>query len=127
MSLKSVTVAGAVLLSTLSMTALAEEAIYSLEYSPSSPIKDLSLKNADLKLEIYKSDNPAGYQDMKTDDTQSFKLDGNYDLEVVSIKGEEKFNARCSGSATTTNPKILISCTPKDNSKNTSTTEEIED
>jgi hypothetical protein len=127
MSLKIITVAGTVLISTLSMNVLAEEANYSLEYSPTSPIKEVPLDNAQLKLEVYKSDNPAGFQEVTTDANRNFKLDGSYNLEVVSIKGEEKHNAQCSGSGTTTDSKIMISCTPKNNAGKASKAEEVED
>lgn len=127
MSFKNITVLSAVLLSALSMNVMADEATYSLEYTQTSPIKDISLKNAGLKVQVYKSDNPAGYQDMTTDENQTFKLDGAYDLEVVSIKGEEKYNAHCSGSATATNTKVMITCNPKNKTTDMSKPEELQD
>lgn len=118
------TATSAALLLVFSVNAQAEDATYTLEYSATSPIKDLSLKNATLKLEVYRSEKPGGYEKAITDTNQSFTLDKKYDLEVVGIQGEEKLNARCSGSGTTTDPKIMITCNPKaaDNP-----TEEIED
>lgn len=124
---KVMIIAGAVVLSTLSMNVVAAEATYTLDYAASSPIKDVSLKNAALKIEVYKNDNPSGYQDVTTDANQTFKLDSNYDLEVVSVQDQDKHNANCSGSATSTNPKIMITCTPKHNAANPTTTDEIED
>lgn len=117
-------VVGATLLLACSVPVYADNATYTLEYSATSPIKDLSLKNATLKLEVYRSDNPSGYEKAVTDGNQAFKLDNNYNLEVVGIQGEEKYNARCSGSGTTTDPKIMITCNPKAADK---PAEEIED
>jgi len=107
------TVAGTALLLAFSVNVYAEDTVYTLEYSATSPIKDLSLKNATLKLEVYRSEKPSGYEKAVTDENQKFKLDKSYNLEVVGIQGEEKLNARCSGSGTTTDTKIMITCNPK--------------
>jgi len=83
---------------------------YSLDYDSDSPIKDLPLANAQLKIEIFEFDKPHGYEEVKTDEHASFTLDKAVDLEVVSIQGEEQYQARCSGSATIANPLIKIRC-----------------
>lgn len=118
------TVVGTAFLLSFSVNVLAQDAIYTLEYAETSPIKEVPLKNATLKLEIYRSENPAGFEKASTDAGQSFKLDKAYNLEVVGIQGEEKFNARCSGSATTQDTTIKITCNPK---KKDNPPEEIED
>src|SRR5689334_19832013 len=88
---------------------------YTVEYAPSSPIKEVSLKDAEMNLELYSSENPSGYVSVRTDSNQTFSLKQEQDLEVVSVKGEEKYNARCSGPSTSSKVKIQITCVPKGN------------
>lgn len=94
----------------LSTTAFAAGVEYNLDYAPDSPIKDLPLSNAQLKIEIYQYDKPHGYHDVKTDEHATFRLDEAVDLEIVSIKGEDQYQARCSGSGTVANRQINIRC-----------------
>lgn len=97
----------------LYQTSCFADAKYSLEYASSSPIKEVSLKDAEMSIELFSSEKPKGYINVRTDSNQSFSLKQEQDFEIVSIKGEEKYNARCSGPGTTTNTKIQITCTPK--------------
>lgn len=94
-------------------TATQAKTVYSLKYDPSSPIKSISLKNANLVIEVYVYGIPRGYYQVKTDGKQSFSLNKSRVLEVVSIKGEEKYNALCSGNPGKNNT-IAITCEKRD-------------
>jgi len=87
--------------------------VYSLKYDPASPIKSVSLKNASVMIEIYDYGIPRGYYEVKTDANQSFSLNDQQDLEVVSINGEEKYRALCSGNPGKNN-MIAITCEKRD-------------
>jgi hypothetical protein len=89
------------------------ETKYSIEYASSSPIKEVSLKDAEMSIELFSSEKPKGFINVRTDSNQSFTLTQEQDFEIVSIKGEEKYNARCSGPGTSTNTKIQITCISK--------------
>lgn len=93
-----------------SFSAQAEGVVYKLEYAKDSPITDVSLKNAQIKLEMYSNDNPNGFRVITTDAKGAFVLDQGYNFEVVSIENEEQKGARCSGSATPTATTISIKC-----------------
>lgn len=91
---------------------LAEEAdpVYSLEYAKNSPLNNVPLQNASIRLQLFANGNPKGFMDIETDDKQSFSLHEADVFEVISIKGEEKYKARCSGYATMKNKIIAITC-----------------
>lgn len=83
---------------------------YTIEYEDNSPIKNVPLNNATLVLKVYDYQKPDGFKRVETNAKNTFSLNTAKDFEVVSIIGEKKFNARCSGSATTTQQKIKIRC-----------------
>ncbi len=85
---------------------------YTIEYSSSSPIKSIPLKNATLVLEIYKYENPAGFRHVKTNATKNFSFHHGQDFDVIGIVGEKKYNARCSGISAKNAAKIKITCVP---------------
>jgi hypothetical protein len=89
---------------------------YSLEYASNSAIKSVPLKNAKLSVKVYYSDNPDGIVSLKTDENQKFKFNNKYKdissvaLEVVSVAGQEKYNAICYGQTIPGKRSIQISC-----------------
>jgi hypothetical protein len=87
-----------------------DDPVYSLEYAKNSPIHSIPLQNASLRLQLFANGNPKGFMDIETDDKQSFSLRDGEVFEIISIKGEEKHNARCSGYATTHHKTIAITC-----------------
>lgn len=88
-----------------SITALAEsdksdKNKFSIEYAEKSPIKEVPLKNATLKIRVWYNGNPSGDMEVSTDENQNFTLDQFKDpsavaLQILSITDQEKYNARC--------------------------------
>ncbi len=85
---------------------------YTIKYAPNSPIKSVPLKNTTLVLEVYDYQKPDGYKSVRTNAKGKFFMPQGQDFEVVGIKGEKNFNARCSGFATPKRANILIRCEP---------------
>ena len=89
---------------------------YSINYADNSPIKDVPLKNATLKLKVYYNGNPRGFMDVTTDENQKFDLKDFKDtsavsLEILSISDQDKYNARCKNTVASENKEdMLIRC-----------------
>lgn len=91
--------------------------IYHVDYSPNSPIKTISLKNAKMLVKIYYYGNPNGLINVDTDQLQEMALfDKRYRdntgvaLEVLSIASEGLYGVHCSGDAGIRKDDILIVC-----------------
>ncbi len=98
------------LLFCVSFKGYTNEIKYSVEYDPNSPIKTIPLKDVTIKLELYQYSKPAGFSEVKTDVNQNFTLNQAYSVEVTSVQDQEKFKAMCSGYATESEAKVLITC-----------------
>lgn len=86
---------------------------YTLELANSSPVKDISLKSATVKIAVYSNGAPQGFQEVLTDQNQSFSLDGKFAdplaVEILSVKNENK-QFSCHGVAEPGQTKISLSC-----------------
>jgi hypothetical protein len=89
------------------------ETTYTLEFAPNSPIKNVSLKNADLHIQLFANGTPKGFTHATTDENQSFTLKENEVFAILSIKDEKQHHARCSGNADWQNTKVQITCNKK--------------
>lgn len=92
----------------------AAEEKYTLEYAFDSPIKTVPLKEVVLEIALFQYNNPAGLRELKTDENQTFTLNGAYNLEILSIENQAKYKAKCSGYGMQGNPKVFITCTGKE-------------
>lgn len=86
---------------------------YTIEYAPNSPIKDIPLKNAVLHIQLFSDGIPRGFTSATTDENQTFTLKEKEVFAILSIKGEEKHHALCSGNGNWHNNKIMITCVKK--------------
>ncbi|WP_192877345.1 hypothetical protein [Legionella pneumophila] len=90
--------------------------VFSVEYSRTSPIKNIPLKKATLKIKIYYYGYPRGYYTVVTDKRQHFVIsyDDKYQiaLELIAISGQEKYNALCRGETKPGQLKIMVVCNP---------------
>lgn len=85
---------------------------YTVEYTESSAIKSVSLKNATLRIRLYGNGSPHEFLTLKTNDKQELKFkhhhSDNLIIEVLSIKGQPE-NLVCHGTARD-NQNIEIDC-----------------
>lgn len=96
-----------------SFTVNATHVLYSIEYADSS-VKGPSLENAKVRGQLFRSGNPAGFIQFKTDSNKQFRIDndkGSYmSLAIFSIEGQKKLNLLCDGNANLENHKIVVQC-----------------
>lgn len=89
---------------------------YSVAFAPNSPIKDISLKNTQLRFAVYYHAIPEGYIVVDTNENQQFSYEYNKENEDVAlslthIKDQEQKNANCRGTTTPENPfTVLVIC-----------------
>lgn len=87
---------------------------FAIEYADNSPIKSVPLKNAKMMVKVYYYDNPDGVLSIKTNDNQRFGLKYKdlkaVAMEIISIDGEDKYKANCSGTTKPGHSTIKISC-----------------
>ncbi|MFO9572960.1 hypothetical protein SDB74_08700 [Legionella pneumophila serogroup 1] len=118
MARKWMVVIGCVLLSLLAMVSLAQyrNGVFSVEYSKTSPIKNIPLKKATLIIKIYYYGYPRGHFSVVTDEKQQFIMgyDDTYQiaLELISISGQEQYKALCRGESKPGQLKLIVVCTP---------------
>lgn len=102
------------MISGINQAAETTKTVYSIEFDPTSPIKEIPLKNEEFKIAIYKDGVPKGYENIITDENQSFSLDQKYPtsvaIQVLSIKNEIKYKALCEGAAAPGVTTIKIIC-----------------
>ncbi|MBI2791792.1 MAG: hypothetical protein HYX61_07530 [Gammaproteobacteria bacterium] len=104
-------------IATLSMSAplKANHIHYSIEYSNSSE-KGPSLANAQIRGQLFRGGNPAGFVQIKTDPNKEFTIardyGGNIAIAVFSIEGQNKLNLQCNGNGYPGSHKIVVKCYP---------------
>lgn len=95
-----------------SVTVNANHVLYTIEYSKSSE-KGPSLENAQIRGQIFRGGNPAGYIQIKTDPNKQFRIPrdtGFVAIAIYSIEGEKKLSLKCAGNAYPDNHKIIAEC-----------------
>lgn len=88
---------------------------YTVDYDPSSKIKDIPLKNISMNVEVYYYGNPEGRMNIQLDDSQNFVFDKYPEnsylaLEVLSLSDQNQYHAKCSGLASPRSNKLKIKC-----------------
>ncbi len=83
---------------------------YSIEYDKNSPLQNVPLTNADLRIQLFADGTPKGFLEVKTDDYRSFSFDEYKNFEILSIKGEEQYHAHCFGYGIDHATKVSITC-----------------
>lgn len=89
---------------------------FSIAYDDNSPMKDVPLKNATLKMKVWYNGNPSGEIEATTDENQRFDLIQFKDptavsLEILSITDQDKYHSLCRNTPDTGNKRdILIIC-----------------
>ncbi len=95
---------------------------YRLVYSKNSPMKDLSLNNADIKVRLFSNGIPQGHQAFKTNEQGEFEFTmpkhvhyKSINMNVVQIQDDAKKNEVCEGYLSHSKNELKITCYKKRN------------
>ncbi|MBX3709196.1 MAG: hypothetical protein KIT56_09580 [Gammaproteobacteria bacterium] len=88
---------------------------YSIQYSRTAAMKEISLDNALVKVKVYYNGYPQGIVTIATDKQQRFLFPNLEDrssvvFEVLSIVGQDQAGANCRGDSLPGHPDIVIEC-----------------
>lgn len=93
---------------------------YRVVYSKNSPLKDLSLNNTEIKVNLYSNGIPKGHQAFKTNEQGEFEFKApkhvhqqSLSMSLVKLQDDAKKNEVCEGYLKHKNNELQVTCQKK--------------